>query len=55
MYNAQMNDDEKTLEQEKQMIDRHFANDYGGKCDYNMIHYFSGEVRAIRYREIKGV
>ena len=54
-YVAEKHDDEETLELYKRMIDAHFETDYHGKCDYNMVHFFSGEVRLIKYREVKGV
>lgn len=34
------------------MIDQHFNTVYnGGKCDYNINHFFSGEIRKKRYYE----
>ena len=34
------------------MIDQHFKTTYnGGKCDYNINHFFSGRIRKNRYYE----
>ena len=34
------------------MIDQHFKTTYnGGKCDYNINHFFSGGIRKNRYYE----
>ena len=32
------------------MIDKHFKTRYDN-CDYNINHFFSGEIRALRYHE----
>lgn len=35
------------------MIDQHFATIYnGGNCDYNINHFFSGQIREMRFFEV---
>ncbi len=34
------------------VIEKHFEADYQGQCDYSMIHFMSGQIRALRYFEI---
>ena len=33
------------------MIDKHFETEYRD-CDYNINHFFSGDIRALRYYEV---
>lgn len=49
MQEADISEDEEML-----MIDRHFATDYKKDnvyCDYNILHYISGDIRKNRYYE----
>jgi len=34
------------------LIDKHFETQYKAGCDYNVNHFFSGDVRAMRYYEV---
>ena len=39
-------------EDHERMIDQHFNTKYNnGKCDYNINHFFSGQIRELRYHE----
>lgn len=39
-----------TVEDYEILIDQHFVTDYR-ECDYNVIHFFSGKIRELRYYE----
>ena len=41
-----------SLEEEQQIIDHHFNTEYSIDCDYNILHYISGDIRVMRYLEI---
>lgn len=40
------------LEEMYKIIDQHFQTDYG-ECDYNILHFISGDIRLNRYYEIQ--
>lgn len=35
------------------VIARHFAVRYCASCDYNMVHFFSGNIRKYRWSEVR--
>ncbi len=35
----------------EKIIEKHFETDYQGGCDYNILHFMSGQIRTLRYYE----